>query len=83
MIQKDSAVEYVPADGGNGRINDGTIWGSMDGENWEILSQRKGITYSSQANTIEQAINFTQKFEIDTPKEVRYVKIVADRTNGN
>ena len=78
-----SAVEYVPADGGNGRINDGTIWGSMDGENWEILSQRKGITYSSQANTIEQAINFTQKFEIDTPKEVRYVKIVADRTNGN
>ncbi len=78
-----SAVEYVPAGGGNGRINDGTVWGSMDGENWEILSQRKRITYSSQADTIEQAIQFTQKFEVDSPKEVQYVKIVADRTNGN
>ncbi len=78
-----SALEYVPAGGGNGRINDGTIWGSMDGENWEILSQRKGITYSSQADSIEQAIKFTQKFEVDNPKEVQYIKIVADRTNGN
>ena len=78
-----SAVEFVPAAGGNGRINDGTIWGSVDGENWEILSQRKGITYSSQANTIEEAINLTQKFEVNNPKEVQYIKIVADRTNGN
>ena len=78
-----SALEYVPAGGGNGRINDGTVWGSMDGENWEILSQRRGITYSSQAETIEQAIKFTQKFEVDNPKEVQYIKIVADRTNGN
>ena len=78
-----SALEYVPAGGGNGRINDGTVWGSMDGENWEILSQRRGITYSSQADTIEQAIKFTQKFEVDNPKEVQYIKIVADRTNGN
>lgn len=78
-----SAVEFVPAGGGNGRIYDGTIWGSKDGENWEILSQRKGLTYSSQANTNEQAINLTQKFEVDTPREVQYVKIVADRSNGN
>lgn len=78
-----SAVEFVPASGGNGRINDGTIWGSMDGENWEILSQRTGITYSSQANTNEQAVQFTQNFEVDNPKEVQYIKIVADRTNGN
>jgi len=78
-----SAVEYVPAGGGNGRINDGTVWGSMDGENWEILSQRKGITYSSQANTNEEAIKFTQKFEVDNPIEVQYIKVVADRTNGN
>ncbi len=78
-----SAVEYVPAGGGNGRINDGTVWGSMDGENWEILSQRRGITYSSQANTNEEAVKLTQKFEVDNPKEVQYIKIVADRTNGN
>ena len=55
----------------------------MDGENWEILSQRRGITYSSQANTNEEAVKLTQKFEVDNPKEVQYIKIVADRTNGN
>ncbi len=78
-----SAVEFVPAGGGNGRINDGTIYGSMDGENWEVLTSRTGITYPSQANTIEQAKRYTQSFDITEPKEVQYVKIVADRTNGN
>ena len=78
-----SAVEFVPAGGGNGRINDGTIYGSMDGENWEVLTRRTGITYASQANTNELAERYTQSFDIPTPKEVQYVKIVADRTNGN
>ena len=78
-----SAVEFVPAGGGNGRIVDGTVYGSMDGENWEVLTSRKNITYREQANTIEQAIKYTQNFEIEEPKEVQYVKIVADRTNGN
>ena len=78
-----SAVEFVPAGGGNGRIVDGTIWGSTDGEHWEILSQKTGIIYPSQANTIEQAKAYTQNFEIANPKEVQYIKIVADRTNGN
>ena len=78
-----SAVEFVPAGGGNGKIYDGTIWGSMDGENWEILSQRTGITYTNQANTNADAITNTKSFEIENPKEVQYVKIVADRTNGN
>lgn len=78
-----SAVEFVPAGGGNGRIVDGTIWGSKDGENWEVLSQRKGITYAKQANTNEDAVKYTQSFEITEPKEIQYVKIVADKTNGN
>ncbi len=78
-----SAVEFVPAGGGNGRINDGTIWGSMDGENWEILTSRTGITYPAQANTNETAKQYTQSFDITEPKQVQYVKIVADRTNGN
>ncbi len=78
-----SAVEFVPAGGGNGRINDGTIYGSMDGENWEVLTRRTGITYPGQANTNETAERYTQNFEIEEPKEVKYVKIVADRTNGN
>lgn len=78
-----SAVEFVPAAGGNGRIYDGTIWGSYDGENWEKLSEKKNITYPGQANSVQQAIQYTQNFEINVPKEVQYVKIVADRTNGN
>ena len=78
-----SAVEFVPAGGGNGRINDGTIYGSMDGENWEVLTSHTGITYPTQANTNEQAEKYTQSFDISEPKEVQYVKIVADRTNGN
>ncbi len=78
-----SAVEFVPAGGGNGKIYDGTIWGSMDGENWVVLTESKNLTYTNQANTIEDAIANTKAFEIEEPKEVQYVKIVADRTNGN
>ncbi len=78
-----SAVEFVPAGGGNGKIYDGTIYGSMDGENWEQLASTKNITYKNQANTIAEAIDNTKSFEIENPKEVQYVKIVADRTNGN
>ena len=78
-----SAVEFVPAGGGNGRIYDGTIWGSYDGENWEKLSEMKNLTYPQQANTNEQAILYTKNFEISDSKEVQYIKVVADRTNGN
>lgn len=78
-----TAVEFVPAGGGNGKIYDGTIWGSMDGENWEVLTSETNLKYSSQANTIEDAIKNTKSFEIANPKQVQYVKIVANRTNGN
>lgn len=78
-----SAVEFVPAGGGNGKIYDGTIYGSIDGENWEELTSMKNITYTNQANTIEDAKANTKSFEIENSKEVQYVKIVADRTNGN
>lgn len=78
-----SAVEFVPAAGGNGKIYDGTVWGSLDGENWIILSQQKGLTYTNQANTVEQAIENIKSFDMDAPQRVQYVKIVADRTNGN
>ncbi|MCX4364953.1 MAG: NPCBM/NEW2 domain-containing protein [Bacilli bacterium] len=78
-----SAVEFVPAGGGNGRIVDGTVYGSMDGKTWIKLSELKNQSYPSQANTNEQAIAMTKKFEIANPREVQYVKIVADRTNGN
>ncbi|HBA37080.1 MAG TPA: hypothetical protein DCY94_00015, partial [Firmicutes bacterium] len=75
-----SAVEFVPAGGGNGKIFDGTIWGSTDGENWVELSKQTNLVYKNQTNTIAEAIDNTQKFEIEESKrqEVQYVKIVAD-----
>jgi len=78
-----SAVEFVPAGGGNGKIYDGTIWGSMDGENWIVLKNQKGITYSNNADSLEQAMANIKSFDIDIPQRVQYIKIVADRTNGN
>lgn len=81
-----SAVEFVPAGGGNGRIYDGTIYGSLDGEDWVELASQQNLSYPTQANTNELAIEYTKSFEIPESKreqQVQYVKIVADRTNGN
>lgn len=79
-----SAVEFVPAGGGNGKILDGTIYGSMNGENWEEIAKQTNLTYTNQANTNEDAIKNTKSFEMVESKQVQYVKIVADRaTNGN
>ena len=57
------------------------FYGSMDGENWEKLTSRENITYANQANTNEEAKDLTQNFEINEPKEVQYVKIVADNAS--
>ncbi len=79
-----SAVEYVPAGGGNGKILDGTVLGSMDGENWVELAKLQNLTYTNAADTNADAVKNTKAFEIAEPKEVQYVKIVANRaSNGN
>lgn len=79
-----SAVEFVPAGGGNGKILDGTIYGSLDGVTWRKLAERKNLRYTNQCNTIAEAEANTQSFEIDNPQDVLYIKIVADRaSNGN
>lgn len=79
-----SAVDFVPAGGGNGKILDGTVYGSMDGTTWTELSRRTNLSYTNQANDAEQAIANTKRFEITTRSEVSYVKIVANRaSNGN
>ena len=78
-----SAVEFVPAGGGNGKIYDGTIYGSMDGENFEVLTSKKNLSYKNSAETAEEAKNNTKSFDIGEPQVVRYIKIVANRTNGN
>lgn len=69
-----SAVEYVPGGGGNGKLLDGELYGSMDGEHWEVLATAKNWANNE---TIKS-------FELDEPKEVMYVKIHAARaSNGN
>ena len=79
-----SAVEFVPAGGGNGKILDGTIYGSLDGVTWRKLAERKNLRYSNQCNTIADANANIQAFDIETPQDVLYIKIVADRaSNGN
>jgi len=78
-----SAVEFVPAGGGNGKIYDGTIWGSLDGENWIVLNQQKGLTYTNDANNVQDAIANIKSFDIDVPQRVQYIKIVNNRSNGN
>ncbi len=78
------AVEFVPAGGGNGKIIDGTVYGSLDGVSWFKLAERKNLHYPNQCNDIANAMKYTQSFEIEQPRDVLYVKIVADRaSNGN
>jgi len=55
----------------------------MDGENWTILTQSKNLTYTNAADTVEEAMANIKSFDIAEPQRVQYVKIVADRTNGN
>lgn len=79
-----SAIEFVPAGGGNGKIIDGTIYGSDDGENWQELVKQTDMRFPNNTDTVVQAIEHTKTFEISEPKQVQYVKIVANRaTNGN
>lgn len=79
-----SAIEFVPAGGGNGKILDGTIYGSLDGVTWRKLTERKNLRYANQCNTVAEAQANTQSFDIENPQDVLYIKIVADRaSNGN
>lgn len=79
-----SAVEFIPAGGGNGKIIDGTVYGSTDGENWIELSKLNNTRYTNKTDSIEDAILNAKVFEIADPKEVSYIKIVADNaTQGH
>lgn len=64
-----SAVEYLPLDGGNGKILEAQVLGSMDGENFEELGT---ATWANNGDL--------KNIEFDESKEVQYVKIVGTRT---
>ncbi len=66
-----SAMDYVPAGGGNGKILNGQILGSLDGENFFDLT------------TVVWANNETTKtVEFDGHPLVQYIKIVGTRTSS-
>jgi len=79
-----SSVEFVPAGGGNGKIIDGIIYGSMDGEEWVELTRRTGLTYSNSADSLSGAIANIKDFAISDPQKVKYIRIQATKaSNGN
>lgn len=85
-----SAVEFVPAGGGNGRIVKGEVLGSLTGEDdtWVSLANNNDTPWSwpTQANDANSAKTLTKSFEIpeeNRQDKVQFVKIIAHQTNGN
>ncbi len=83
-----SSVEFVPAGGGNGKIVDGTVYGKLNEEDdWVKLSELKDQTYGTNINDPDfgKDPKNIKTFIVDESiqQEVQYIKIVADRTNGN
>ena len=69
-----SALQYVPRQiGYNGRIKDGQILVSMDGNSWEKIA-----TITDWENTAE-----AKMVEFDEPVESLYVKLVATKNYGD
>ena len=66
-----SALDYVPGGGGNGKILDGKIYGSLDGENYKEIG-----TISNWANNDD-----TKTIRFENPELVKYIKIQGTRTS--
>ncbi len=67
-----SSIEYIPSVDAAGRILDGKVYGSMDGENWTELA-----SMSNWANNVA-----TKTVNIANPMRLQYIKIVGTRTQG-
>ena len=66
-----SAMDYVPAGGGNGRILQAKILGSMDGENFTEI---QNVTWAN--NDVNKTVDF------DDPIQVQYIKLIGSRTSS-
>ncbi len=66
-----SALDYVPASGGNGKILEGKILGSLDGKEYQEIGTVKWAN-----NESIKTINF------DKPMELQYVKIIGEKTSS-
>ncbi len=79
-----SLLEYIPAGGGNGKIIDGKIEGSMDGVNFFLLGEMNNLEYTGNQNDINNGFENIKRIETDSTNEVMYVKITAtNASNGN
>lgn len=67
-----TAMDYVPAGGGNGKILDGEVWGSYDGNEFFKIGEIKNWGNNETVKTLE-----IQNLE----KPVSYVKVVGTRTS--
>ena len=65
-----SAMEYFPCAGGNGKILQAQILGSMDGENFTEI---KNVTWANN--------DATKTIEWEEPVKVQYIKLIGTRTS--
>ena len=66
-----SALDYVPAGGGNGKILEGQILGSLDGKTYQEIGK---VTWKNDETV--KTITF------DNPMKLQYVKIVGTKTSS-
>ena len=67
-----TSLEYLP-EGANGRLKNGEIYTSLDGNNWTLSGSFKNLAN----NTSVKVLN------LDKPTPCKYVKLVATNTYGN
>ncbi|MCM1052947.1 MAG: NPCBM/NEW2 domain-containing protein [Ruminococcus sp.] len=76
-----SAIEYVPADGGNGKIMNAKFEGSMDGENYDVdlgFTSTWGTDSTWGGATGTRVINFSDAYK---ESQIQYLKITGTRTS--
>lgn len=67
-----SAIEYLPAGGGNGKILNAKILTSLDGESWTEI-----VESTNWANN-----DTLKSIELDNPITTQYIKIVGTNTSS-
>lgn len=67
-----TGMDYKPTDGANGRILEGRIETSFDGENWQEIGR---VTWADNAEW--------KSCDFEATDAVRYVRITGERTHGN
>lgn len=68
-----TAIDYVPAGGGNGKILDGEVWVSEDGNNFSKIAEIHNWANNEVIKTVEIT---------GLEKPIKYVKIVGTRTSS-